>query len=161
MARAAKSQRFTARIEKISVLRCVTVPPKVVTALGGGLRIPVFARYGGATTQSTLSPAGGKRRRLTLKLDVLRAAGIDAGDSVEVTLSIDPNPRFIDFPADLVRALKYRPAAAAALDRASPSTRRIVVELLEQSRTPETRQRRLEKLVERLAENAPDRATKV
>jgi len=36
-----------------------------------------------------------------------------------------------------------------------------VVELLEQARTPETRQRRLEKLLERLAENTANRATKI
>jgi hypothetical protein len=152
---------FTAKIFKITVLRCVIVPPKVVAALGGALRIPVIAKYGGAVTQSTISPAGGDKRRLTLKLDVLKAAGVDAGDTLKISLSRDANPRFVNFPPDLTRALQFRPAAAAALDRASPSTRRIVVELLEQSRTPETRQRRLEKLVERLAENTADRATKV
>jgi uncharacterized protein YdeI (YjbR/CyaY-like superfamily) len=67
----------------------------------------------------------------------------------------------LPLPPDLQRALQFRPTAAAALDRASPSTRRIVVELLEQSRTPETRQRRLERLIERLAENTAARATKV
>lgn len=152
---------FTAPIFKITVLRCVIVPPNVVKALGGALRIPVIAKYGGATTQSTISPAGGNKRRLTLKLDVLKAAGLDAGDRLKIELLPDANPRFVHFPPDLERALKFRPAAAAALDRASPSTRRIVVELLEQSKTPETRQRRLEKLIERLAENTADRATKV
>jgi hypothetical protein len=152
---------FTAKITKITVLRVVTVPPKVVRALGGALRIPVIARYGGVPTQTTLSPAGGDKRRLTLKLDVLKTVGLDAGDTIKIELSPDSNPRFMVFPADLERALKFRPAAAAALERASPSTRRIVVELLEQSRTPETRQRRLEKLIERLAENTADRATKV
>jgi hypothetical protein len=152
---------FTARISKITVLRVVIVPPKVVRALGGALRIPVIANYGGATTQSTISPAGGLKRRLTLKLDVLKAAGLDAGDTVTVELRPDANPRFVRLPPDLVRASKFRPAAAAAFDRAAPSTRRVVIELLEQSKSPETRQRRLEKLVERLAENTADRATKV
>jgi hypothetical protein len=152
---------FTAKITKITVLRVVIVPPKVVRVLGGALRIPVIARYGGVPTQTTLSPAGGDKRRLTLKLDVLKAAGLDAGDTIKIDVSADANPRFTVFPPDLERALKFRPSAAAALERASPSTRRIVVELLEQSRTPETRQRRLEKLIERLAENTADRATKV
>src|SRR4051812_7023600 len=152
---------FTAKITKITVLRVVIVPPKVVRALGGALRIPVIARYGGVPTPTTLSPAGGDKRRLTLKLDVLKAAGLDAGDMVKIGLSRDSTPGFMVSPPDLERALKFRRAAAAALERASPSTRRIVVELLEQSRTPETRQRRLEKLIERLAENTADRATKV
>ena len=48
-----------------------------------------------------------------------------------------------------------------ALERASRSTRRIAIELLEQSRTPETLARRIDKMVERLAENSPRRATKL
>ena len=49
--------------------------------------------------------------------------------------------------------MQFRPAAAVELDRAAPSTWRIIVERLEQERTPETRQLRVEHIVERLAEN--------
>src|SRR5581483_4490937 len=153
-------RRFRARIERITVLRSVIVPPAVVAALGGARHIPVIARYGGVATATTLSPAGGNRRRLVLKIEVLRGMKRDAGDLIDIELTADPAPRHTVWPADLQRALQFRPAAAAALERASPSTRRIVVELLEQARAPETRQRRLEKLIERLAENTADRATK-
>ena len=154
--------RFTATIVKIGILRTVIVPPKIVAALGSeGAHVPVIARYAGATTQSTLNPAGGPRRRLVLQMDVLRPAKLDAGDQLAIELTRDTGPRTPALPEDLRRALQFRPAAAAALERASPSTKRVVVELLEQSRTPETRQRRLEKLIERLAENAADRATKI
>lgn len=156
-----KSTVFTARIQKLGVLRHVIVPPAAATALGGGLRIPVIARYAGETTVSTLVPAGGKKRRLVLQLAVLRPAKLDAGDILAVELSPDRSPRHVMLPDDLRRALQFRPAATAAFERGSPSTRRIVLELLAQSRTPETRQRRLDKIIERLAENTADRATKV
>jgi hypothetical protein len=152
---------FTATIVKIGVLRSVVVPVKIVAALVGGAHIPVVVRYAGETTLSTLNPAGGNRRRLVLQMDVLRPAKLDAGDRLEIELSPDRAPRHQALPADLRRALQFRPAAAAALERASPSTRRIAVELLEQSRTPETRSRRLEKIIERLAENEANRATKI
>ncbi len=152
---------FTARIVKIGVLRSVIVPPKIAAALGGAARIPVIAHYCGETTKSTLVPAGGTKRRLVLQMDVVRPAKLDAGDTIEITLTRDTDPRRLPLPPDLQRALQFRPVAAVALDRASPSTWRIVVELLESSRTPETRQRRLEKIVERLAENTADRATKI
>ncbi|MSU22632.1 MAG: hypothetical protein EXS32_02300 [Opitutus sp.] len=152
---------FTATIVKLSVLRSVLVPPKIVAALGGGTHIPVVARYADAATVSTLNPAGGHRRRLVLQMDVLRPAKLDTGDRIKIELTLDRSSRHQALPVDLQRALQFRPAAAAALERASPSTRRIVVELLEESRTPETRARRLEKLIERLAENSPRRATKI
>lgn len=151
---------FTAPIVKVGILRSVVVPPKIVAALGGGAHIPIIARYAGTSTQSTLNPAGGPKRRLVLQMDVLRPAKLDAGDKLAIDLARDPGPRAPEMPADLRRALQFRPAAAAALERASPSTKRVVVELLEQSRTPETRQRRLEKIVERLAENIAARAKK-
>ena len=156
-----KPSIFTTRIVRIGVLRSVLVPPRIVAALGGGARIPVVARYGGETTKSTLMPAGGALRRLVLQMEVLRPAALDAGDRIEVSLAPDASPRRPPLPPDLHRALQFRPAAAAALDRASPSTWRMVVELLEDARTPETRQRRLEKLIERLAENTASRATKI
>lgn len=151
---------FTTTIVKIGILRSVIVPPKIVTALGGEAHIPVIARYAGADTQSTLNPAGGAQRRLVLQMDVLRPARLDAGHKLTVALTRDTGPRSPEPPADLRRALQHRPAAAVALERASPSTKRVIVELLEQCRTPETRQRRLEKLIERLAENTAGRATK-
>ncbi len=148
---------FTAPIVKVGILRSVIVPAEVVQALGGGLRIPVIARYLGDVIPSTLVPAGGKKRRLVLQMAVLRPAKTDAGDDLEVALEAAKGPARPALPPDMLRAVQFRPAAAAELERASPSTYRAIIGLLEQDRTPETRQRRLEKLVERLAEMAAKR----
>jgi hypothetical protein len=151
---------FTARIGRIGILRCVIVPPPIVTALGGASRIPVVARYAGDVTHSTLTPAGGRKRRLVLQMDVLRPAGLDTGASIEVSLEGTSESHKSSLPPDLVRALQSRPAAAAELERASPSTWRMIAERLEQARTPETRQRRVEHIVERLAEMGAARAAR-
>ena len=145
---------FKACIGRIGILRCVTVPPAIVTALGGASRIPVVARYAGDVTRSTLGPAGGMKRRLVLQMRVLRAAGLDTGHSIEVTVERTSESHKSSLPSDLARALQFRPAAAAELERASPSTWRMIAERLEQARTAETRQRRVEHIVERLAEMA-------
>jgi len=152
--------RFTATIVKVGVLRSVVVPPKIVAALGSEAHVPVIARYAGTSTMSTLNPAGGSKRRLVLQMDILRPAQLDAGDRLAIELERDTGPRAHPLPDDLRRALQFRPTAAAEFERTSPSSRRLVVELLGQSRTPQTRQRRLEKLIERLAENASDRVKK-
>jgi hypothetical protein len=151
---------FTTRIGKTGILRSVVVPARIVKALGGAMRIPVIARYGGEITRSTLAPAGGTKRRLVLQMEVLRPAQLDAGDRIEVSLEPAKESHKQSLPSDLSRALQFRPTAAAELDRAAPSTWRMIVELLEQARTPETRQRRVEHIVERLAEMAGARAKK-
>jgi hypothetical protein len=155
-----KPHVFRAPIGRTGILRSIIVPGKIVSALGGAARIPVIARYAGETTKSTLVPAGGMKRRLVLQMDVLRPAKLDSGDTLEVALTADTGPRRPTFPPDLQRALQFRPAAAAELERESPSTWRMVIESLESSRTPESRQRRLEKIIEHLAENAANRARK-
>jgi hypothetical protein len=149
---------FSARIGRTGILRSVTVPAKIARALGGAARIPVLACYGEEITRSTLRPAGGAQRRLVLRMAVLRSAGIDTGDRITLTLEPARESHRQPLPPDLARVLRFRPTAAAELDRASPSTWRITFERLEQARTPETRQRRLEQMVERLAEMAAARS---
>ena len=153
-------QTFRARVVKVGVLRSVIVPAKITAALGGAARIPVIARYGGEVTRSTLVPAGGAQRRLVLQMDVLRPAKIDAGQVLEIQLTPDTGTRRQPLPADLQRALQFRPTATAELERSSPSTWRMIIESLEAARTPETRERRVDKIIEHLAENAGARAAR-
>lgn len=155
-----KPHTFTTRIGRIGILRSAIVPPQIVKALGGATRIPVLARYAGETTRSTLTPAGGAQRRLILQMNVLRPASLDVGDTIEISLESTAETHKQPLPADLARALQFRPAATEELERSAPSTWRIILERLEQARTPETRQQRIERLVERLAEMAAERARK-
>jgi hypothetical protein len=155
-----KPLSFTAPIVRIGILRSVIVPAKIASALGAEARIPVVARYAGEITRSTIVPAGGGKRRLVLQMDALRPARLDTGDEIEISLERATGSHKLPLPADLQRALPFRPAAAAELDRSSPSTWRMIIESLDQARTPETRQRRIEKIIEHLAENASRRVTK-
>ncbi|HEY0947415.1 MAG TPA: YdeI/OmpD-associated family protein [Opitutaceae bacterium] len=151
------SLTFTAKIRRIGVPYAVDVPRDVVKELGGAAMIPVIVRYAGDAHASTVTPGGGGRGRVFLHADALRAAGFKVGDEIAVTITRDPQPRVIEVPADLARALQFRPNAAKEFERAAPSTRRVVIENLVDARTPETRQRRIERLVEQLAERAAKR----
>jgi hypothetical protein len=122
---------FTTRIGKIGYPALRDRAPPIVRALGSATRIPVLARYGGETTLSTLTPAGGAKRRLVLQMSVLRPASLDVGDMIEVSLESTTESHKQWLPPDVARALQFRPAAAAELDRSAPSTWRIIVERLE------------------------------
>lgn len=151
---------FAARIGKNWIMRCVIVPASVMRALGGGLRIPVVARYAGGKAATTVMPAGRGRGRLTVLMEILRPAGLDAGDRLEVELTRSMDPRDPVVPADLRRALQFRPAARATFDQGPPSMRRWMVRYIEDARRAETRQARVELILERLAERARPRAAK-
>ncbi|MEI6861186.1 MAG: YdeI/OmpD-associated family protein [Verrucomicrobiota bacterium] len=150
----------TAPIRKIGVLYTVAVPAAVVRTLGGGPRVPVVVRCLGETYLSTVMPAGGGRGRIHVRADIFRPAGLGPGDKIAFTLEPDLSSREVALPADLQRALQFRPAAAAGWDVAPVSYRRAMVGYLEAARSPATRATRVEILTERLGERASRTARK-
>ena len=81
---------------------------------------------------------------------VREAAGVAGGDEVDVTLSLDTEPREVVVPSDLTEALAREPEAARAFDALSYSRKRFYVDPIEEAKTPETRLRRIQKAVEAL-----------
>ena len=157
---------FTALISKQWIMRGVIVPPAVVKALGGwqtmgksGKGIPVIARYGGEVFSTTVTPGGGTKGWLTVRMGALRPLKLDAGDRLEVELSLSTEPREPVLPEDLRRALQNRPMAKAYFERVTPAARRYVVRNLDECKRPETRQNRIEYFVERFAEHGREQAT--
>lgn len=149
---------FTARIDKNWIMRCVIVPVTVMRSLGGGPRISVLAEYAGEKHLTTVMPAGRGRGRLTVLADIVHAAQLDTGDRIEVTLTRSLDPREPVVPADVQRALQFRPAAREAFEQGPASLRRSIVTYIEQARRAETRAAYIEVAVERLTERAQRQA---
>ena len=80
------------------------IPADVVTALGSHKRPPVMVTINGYTYRSTIA-AYGAVFMLPLSAEHRNAAGVTAGDTVEVTLELDTEPRTVEIPADLAAAL--------------------------------------------------------
>jgi uncharacterized protein YdeI (YjbR/CyaY-like superfamily) len=79
------------------------------------------------------------------------AAGVQAGDEVEVTLELDTEPRTVEVPADLAAALAEKPGAAAAFDALAYSVRKEHVRQVLSAKAQETRERRITNIVSKLA----------
>jgi uncharacterized protein YdeI (YjbR/CyaY-like superfamily) len=79
------------------------------------------------------------------------AAGVKAGDRVEVTLELDSAPRTVDVPDDLAAALAAQPGARTAFDDLAYSVRKEHVRQVETAKAQETRERRIAKIVAGLA----------
>ncbi|HEU4324627.1 MAG TPA: YdeI/OmpD-associated family protein, partial [Roseiflexaceae bacterium] len=88
---------------------------------------------------------------LPLSAEHRTAAGVQAGDSVEVTLELDQEPRTVAIPDDLATVLAQHPGAAAAFDALSPSQRKAYVTQVETAKTKETRDRRIAGIIAKLA----------
>ena len=125
------------------------VPADVVDALGSGRKPAVTVTIGGHTYRSTVAARGG-RYLVPLSAENRTAAGVAAGDDVEVDLELDTAPRELVVPDDLTAALDADPAARAAFDALSYSNRQRYVLSVEGAKTDATRQRRVAKAVEEL-----------
>ncbi|MGI5273240.1 DUF1905 domain-containing protein [Nonomuraea sp. CA-218870] len=126
------------------------VPPEVVAELGSGRRPPVRVTVNGYVYRSTVAPMGG-RYLVALSAENRAAAGVAAGDEIEVGLELDTEPRTVTVPADLAEALGRAPEARAFFDGLSYSRQRRVVLLVEGAKKAETRQRRVAAAVADLA----------
>ncbi len=129
----------------------IQVPPEVVQALGHGKRPPVRVTIGSYTYRSTIA-AFGDIYMLPVAAEHRTAAGIQAGDEIDVDLELDTAPREVTPPDDLAVALDAEPAARATFDGLSNSNRKWHVLNIEGAKSPETRQRRIEKTIATLRE---------
>lgn len=127
------------------------VPAEVVAALGTGKRPKVMVNLNGYTYRSTVA-AYGDVFMLPVSAEHRQAAGLKAGDLLEVTLELDVEPRTVVVPDDLAVALAEQPGAMAAFDALSYSARKEYVRQVESAKAAETRQRRIATIVAKLTQ---------
>ncbi|MGK5170595.1 YdeI/OmpD-associated family protein [Geodermatophilus sp. CPCC 205761] len=144
--------RFTTTIELGGKTATgMQVPAEVVEALGAGKRPAVTVTVGGHTYRSTVAPFTGAYY-LPLSAENRTAAGIAAGDTVEVEVELDTAPRVVEVPADLAAALDAEPEARRRFDALSYSHQRRHVLAVEGAKAEATRQRRVASAVAMLLE---------
>jgi hypothetical protein len=125
------------------------VPAEAVAALGTGKRPKVKVDINGYVYRSTVA-AYGDVFMLPLAAEHRQAAGVKAGDQVQVTLELDTEPRTVDVPPDLAQALS-KAGATAAFDALSYTMRKEYARQVESAKAQETRERRIAKIVEKLS----------
>lgn len=129
----------------------IEVPADVVTALGPSKRPPVTVTLRGYSYPSTVAPMGGSYW-IPVSAEVRAAAGVTAGDEVEVTLERDDKPREVAVPEDFAAAIAADAAAKSFWDGLSYSNRRRLVMQVDAAKTADTRTRRIDKIVAGLGE---------
>lgn len=132
----------------------VQVPPEIVGALGKGKRPPVIVTINGHSYRSTVA-AYGEVYMLPVAAEHRQAAGVAAGEEVEVDVELDTAPREVDVPADFAAALDAEPAARRTFDALSNSNKKWHTLNIEGAKSEETRVRRIEKSIAILREGRP------
>ncbi len=128
----------------------IEVPPAILAKLGDSKRPAVTVTINDQTYRSTVGSMGG-RYLIPVSADVGTKAGVQAGDTVTVELEADAQPRCVDLPDDLHRALAQNARARRAFEGLSYSGQRRYVLAIEGAKSLDTRQRRIDKAITELA----------
>jgi Bacteriocin-protection, YdeI or OmpD-Associated/Domain of unknown function (DUF1905) len=120
----------------------IEVPPDVITGLDQGKRPPVRVTIRGYTYRTTVGVMGGKSM-LPVSAEHRTAAGVAAGDEVEVEIEADTEPREVTLPPEFAAALRADEAAQQAFQKLSYSQQQRHVLGITSAKTAETRERRI------------------
>lgn len=127
-------------------------------AVFGRARVPVVVEVNGHAYRSTICTMKGVCFVPLAKVHRL-AAGVDGGARVEVCLTLDVQPRRVEPPTDLARALS-RAEALQSFEAMSFTHQKEHVWAVEEAKRDETRRRRIDACVEMVKAWAAARTAK-
>jgi hypothetical protein len=125
------------------------IPDEVVEALGGGRRPKVVVTFGSHTWRSSIAHMGGQFM-LGVSMADREAAGVSAGQLLDLEVELDTAERTVDVPDDLAAELERDRAALEAWREWPFSRRKEAARMLTEAKKPETRARRLDKVLAEL-----------
>jgi hypothetical protein len=125
----------------------VPLPAEAADVFGTRARFPVRAVCNGVEYRGSTMPMGDGLFCLGLTKAVRTAAGVEIGDEVHVVVRRDTEKRTVEVPPDLATALD-KASLTAVFASLAFTHRKEFVRWIEESKRPETRQRRLEKAIE-------------
>ncbi|OGO39805.1 MAG: hypothetical protein A2147_00025 [Chloroflexi bacterium RBG_16_57_8] len=142
--------RFSASIFKAGINPCVDVPGEISSALGGRGYIKVRGTLNATPFRATLVPVKGKPYRLYVNIYMRQQAGVGTGDSVDITLELDTEPRDLPVPRELAEVLATNPDARDRFEKLTPSQQREILAYLNSLKKTDTLKRNAEKIAARL-----------
>ncbi len=145
----ALQQRMTA--EPFGPAAAFLLTDEQVAELGGGRRPPVVVEVGDKSARVRVSVMGGKNC-IGLSKANRAVLGVEIGDTVDVRISLDDQPREVEVPPELAAAWADRPEVAEAFAALAFTHRREFTEWVAGAKQQATRDRRAAKAVEMIAD---------
>lgn len=148
------TRRFRAKLGSAGHPLFVIVPFNVRKEFGKA-RPAVKVSVNGYSYRSTIGVYGGKYY-LPVRSDYREAAGVKAGDIVEVTIAPDTEIRKVEVPPELSAALAQDRHAQECWERLSYTNKKEHANAIFTAKKPETRARRLESTLKALGAMSGD-----
>lgn len=147
--------RFRSRLvrpEGVGTWTFASIPEATIRTGGWRPRMRVTGTVDGVAFRSSLMPRGAGSLFVVVPQPIREQIGKSAGATVEFALETDTRPVVLPVPKDLASALgPLRPA----FDGLAPSQRKIHLQSVASARQPETRARRIARIVAELRARPP------
>jgi bifunctional DNA-binding transcriptional regulator/antitoxin component of YhaV-PrlF toxin-antitoxin module len=146
----AEKQIFTVLLEKYKTMDATSITiPFDVEKVFGAKRVPVKVSINNADYRSTIFRMGGKYIMVVPKR-FREAAGVKGGEKITVEMRRDTEKRSVEVPKDLTDALE-RANLQDTFSKLSYTHQKEHVNSINEAKREETRVRRIEKTIEKLA----------
>lgn len=127
----------------------IEMPEDVLAKLREGRRPAITVKINDHTFRTSVGSFEG-RPMISVSSDIRQAAGVAAGDEVNVTVELDTASREIEVPQDLAAALASDDAARNAFSVLSNSKKQQLTLPISKAKTDLTRMRNVEKALSTL-----------
>jgi len=127
----------------------IHVPDNILERLNGGKRPLVKVKLNGYTYRSAVGKMGDKFM-ISLSSENRKNANVKGGDTLEVTVALDTEPRIVEVPTELQTELNKNKTAKEAFENLAPSKKKAFVLSVTDPKTEETKIRRIEKIIDTL-----------
>lgn len=144
--------KFKAKVIPSGNATAVEVPKTLLEDLSAGARPPVEITINGHRWRSRVAAMRGQSL-IGISAANRIASGIAEGDWVEVVVELDSEPRTVNEPPDVAAALNTTTEVRAAFDKLPFGLKQKHVTAIEEAKSPETRARRIAKLVSELRQS--------
>lgn len=124
----------------------IVVPAQALAALGAGQRPGVDVDINGYQYRSTVGSRNGQSL-VSVSAAVRKETGLQGGDAIHVTLTLNNGARDVSIPEDFVTALRNNAGAGEIFATLSNSLQRYHVDQITSAKSDETRQRRIDKAI--------------
>jgi hypothetical protein len=153
------TKRFRVLLEKdeASEATGIAIPFDVQKVFGTRARVPVRGTINGFPYRSSIFPMGEGRHYMAVNKSLREGAKVKGGETISVVMEKDDAPRVIIPPPDFARALKANHEAKAAWDKLSYTHQKEHAKAIEEAKKPETRARRIENAIAKLASGKKSR----
>lgn len=138
--------KYKTKILQVGNLTAIEVPKEIVEAFNSGKRPPVVVKLKGYSYRSTVAVMGGQFL-IPLRKEHRINANVTGGESIEIELVLDKEPRVYEVPEALKVALKKDSKAQEMYDKLPPGSKGKVVQLVNSAKAEATRERRIEKIL--------------